>query len=34
VQLSNSRGVLLRLSGRQVGFKLSLAVSGLTISLK
>ena len=34
VQLSNSRGVLLHLSGHQVGFKLSLAVSGLTISLK
>jgi hypothetical protein len=33
VQLSNARGVLLRLQGRQVGFKLSLAVSGLTISL-
>jgi hypothetical protein len=33
-QLSNSRGVLLRLKGRQVGFKLSLAISGLTISLK
>jgi hypothetical protein len=34
VQLSNSRGVVLRLAGRQVGFKVSLAVSGLTISLK
>jgi hypothetical protein len=34
VELSNGRGVVLRLSGRQVGFKFSLAVSGLTISLK
>jgi hypothetical protein len=34
VQLSNARGVVLRLSGRQVGFKLSVAVSGLTINLK
>jgi hypothetical protein len=34
VELSNARGVVLRLSGRQVGFKFSLAVSGLTISLK
>jgi hypothetical protein len=33
-KLSNSRGVLLRLSDRQVGLELSLAVSGLTISLK
>jgi hypothetical protein len=33
VQLSNARGVVLRLRGRQVGFKLSIAVSGLTISL-
>jgi hypothetical protein len=34
VVLSNARGVILRLKGRQVGFKLSLAISGLTISLK
>jgi hypothetical protein len=34
VQLSNARGVVLRLRGRQVGFKLSVALSGLTISLK
>ena len=34
VVLSNARGVILRLRGRQVGFKLSLAISGLTISLK
>jgi hypothetical protein len=32
--LTNARGVVLRLRGRQVGFKLSLAVSGLTIALK
>jgi hypothetical protein len=32
VELSNGRGVVLRLSGRQVGFKLSLAVSGLTVT--
>jgi hypothetical protein len=34
VQLSNARGVVLRLKSRQVGFKLSVAVSGLTIALK
>jgi hypothetical protein len=34
VRLSNARGVILRLKGRQVGFKLSVAISGLTISLK
>jgi hypothetical protein len=34
VELSNARGVVLRLKGRQVGFKISLAVSGLTITLK
>jgi hypothetical protein len=34
VQLGNARGVILRLKGRQVGFKLSLAISGLTITLK
>jgi hypothetical protein len=34
VELSNGRGVVLRLSGRQVGFKFSVALSGLTISLK
>jgi hypothetical protein len=33
VALSNARGVVLRLKGRQVGFKLSVAISGLTISL-
>jgi hypothetical protein len=33
VNLVNGRGVVLRLVSRQVGFKLSLAVSGLTISL-
>lgn len=33
-QLSNARGVVLRLHGRQVGFKLSVAVSGLTLTLK
>jgi hypothetical protein len=33
VNLANGRGVVLRLVSRQVGFKLSLAVSGLTISL-
>jgi hypothetical protein len=32
--LSNGRGVVLHLRGRQVGFKFSLALSGLTISLK
>ena len=34
VQLSNARGVVLHLQGRQVGFKFSLAVSGLSIALK
>ncbi len=34
VQLGNARGVILRLSSRQVGFKVSLAISGLTITLK
>lgn len=34
VQLSNANGVVLRLQGRQVGFKLSVALSGLTIALK
>lgn len=34
VALSNARGVVLRLKGRQVGFKFSVALSGLTISLK
>jgi hypothetical protein len=34
VQLGNARGVILRLRSRQVGFKLSLAISGLTITLK
>src|SRR5579862_4407835 len=33
VSLSNARGVVLRLRGRQVGFKTSFALSGLTISL-
>ena len=32
--LSNARGVVLNLQGRQVGFKFSVALSGLTISLK
>jgi hypothetical protein len=32
-ELSNARGVVLRLRGRQVGFKLSVALSGLSISL-
>ena len=32
--LQNSNGVVLRLQGRQVGFEASLAVSGMTISLK
>jgi hypothetical protein len=34
VELGNARGVVLRLKSRQVGFKLSLAISGLTIRLK
>ena len=33
-QLSNARGVVLHLHGRQVGFKIGFALSGLTISLK
>lgn len=33
-RLANGRGVVLRLRARQVGFKFSLAVSGLTISLQ
>jgi hypothetical protein len=33
-QLSNARGVILRLHGRQVGFMFSLDLSGLNISLK
>jgi hypothetical protein len=33
MHLSNAKGVVLRLKGRHVGFKFSLAVSGLTISL-
>jgi hypothetical protein len=33
-ELSNARGVVLRLKGRQVGFKVSAALSGLQISLK
>ena len=32
--LQNSNGVVLQLQGRQVGFEASLAVSGLTISLR
>ena len=32
--LQNSNGVVLRLQGRQVGFEASLAVSGMTISLR
>ena len=34
ITLSNGRGVVLNLHGRQVGFKLSAAVGGLNISLK
>jgi hypothetical protein len=34
ITLSNGRGVVLNLQGRQVGFKLSAAVGGLNISLK
>jgi hypothetical protein len=34
MELSNAKGVVLRVKGRQVGFKLSLAVSGLTIAIK
>jgi lipid-binding SYLF domain-containing protein len=33
-QLSNARGVLLRLRGRQVGFMFSIDLSGMQISLK
>ncbi len=33
-QLSNSRGVVLRLRGRQVGFMFSIDLSGMQISLK
>lgn len=33
-QLQNSRGVVLRLRGRQVGFEASLNLSGLTLSLQ
>jgi hypothetical protein len=33
-QLRNSRGVMLRLRGRQVGFEASLNLSGLTLSLQ
>jgi len=32
--LQNSNGVVLQLQGRQVGFEASLAVSGMTISLR
>jgi hypothetical protein len=34
LSLSNAKGVVLRLQGRQVGFKFSFALSGLTINLK
>jgi hypothetical protein len=34
VHLTNSKGVVLRLHGRQVGFKFSVALSGLSISIK
>jgi hypothetical protein len=33
-QLSNARGVILRLRGRQVGFMFSLDLSGMNISLR
>jgi hypothetical protein len=33
-QLSNARGVVLRLRGRQVGFMFSLDLSGMSISLR
>jgi hypothetical protein len=33
-QLSNARGVLLRLRGRQVGFMFSIDLSGMAINLK
>ena len=33
-QLSNARGVVLRLRGRQIGFMFSLDLSGMLISLK
>ena len=32
--LQNSKGVVLRLRGKQVGFKISFSLSGLTINLK
>jgi hypothetical protein len=32
--LQNAKGVVLQLQGRQVGFEASMAVSGMTISLK
>ena len=32
--LQNANGVVLQLQGRQVGFEASVAVSGLTISLR
>jgi hypothetical protein len=32
--LQNSKGVVLRLKGKQVGFKISFSLSGLTINLK
>jgi hypothetical protein len=34
VELSNARGIVLRVKGRQVGFKISFALNGLTINLK
>jgi len=33
-QLTNARGVVLRLRGRQVGFMFSLDLSGMTIGLR
>jgi hypothetical protein len=33
-QLSNAKGVVLRLRGRQVGFMVSIDLSGMQISLK
>jgi lipid-binding SYLF domain-containing protein len=33
-QLSNARGVVLRLRGRQIGFMFSIDLSGMSISLK
>ena len=32
--LQNSKGVVLRLQGRQVGFEASLSLSGMTISMQ